>query len=97
MKKTINYIVLSLLLTSCSATNIILDSSYIEPDFHIEFDTYFDIEIETIITTNDKKYSIVFPELKKESYVFKGWYMDEFYNQPLDLNLINQNTVLFSK
>jgi hypothetical protein len=97
MKKTINYIGLSLLLTSCSATNIILDSSYIEPDFHIEFDTYFDIELEMIKTNNENKYSITFPIPQKYSYTFDGWYFDKEYKNPLNISKLNKNTVLYLK
>jgi hypothetical protein len=104
MKKIATVLIFGFLLNGCSYSgsshinNSSINSFDIEKyEFNIIFEDYFNTELEPIITTSDEKYSIVFPILKKESYIFEGWYMDEFYNQPLDLNLINQNTVLFSK
>jgi len=102
MKKIIFYLGLTALLTNCSynLNNISSISSFnssfvTEESFIIEFQTYFDIELENI-KVNDKNF-ISMPILKEPTYNFMGWYLDSNFQDPFDIKKIKSNTTVYAK
>jgi Pro-Pro endopeptidase len=104
MKKIIAYAGLSLLLVGCSnvsqlpsSATFLSQPTQIQDSFNIYFETYFDMEIETVVFNNKNKYKINLPILTYPTYKFEGWFFDKDFKYEFDYNNLKGDTKLFSK